>query len=147
MGWWQRGRVEANGPTRNVHANLDQRYGSTKVRSPVSTTRSGGGRAGRHRVRARSARRGKRSEFDAVASVEPGQFGTPQFVTFAATDPATIDGNNQFPTSYRDATGLSLSLCLSTATAPGGAPLCVLPAASATFDPAQPITRDADNVR
>lgn len=50
-----------------------------------------------------------------------------------------IDGNHQFPASYRDATGLSLSLCLGTATAPGGAPLCVLPAASATFDPAQPI--------
>ena len=50
-----------------------------------------------------------------------------------------INGNNQFPTSYRDATGLSLSLCLSPATAPGGAPLCVLPPASATFDPAQPI--------
>lgn len=46
---------------------------------------------------------GKRSGFDAVASVEPGRFGTPQFVTLAATDPATVffttDGEEPTPAS------------------------------------------------
>ena len=55
-------------------------------------------------------------------------------LTVGPTDPA-----NGFPAYYQDATGLALPPCWSTATTAAGAPLCVLPPASATFDPTQPI--------
>ena len=50
-----------------------------------------------------------------------------------------VDPSNGFPSSFRDTTGLALPLCLSIATTATGAPLCVLPPASPTFDPTKPI--------